>query len=374
MIKPSLYEYLKRIVEIHRAEGRGATYRDFIQYVSKSRIRTVFSKLRRMGLIQKVEGSWPAQYVPNYDALRREGLLAGEDGQSTDDPGWAALEAILERLGDEPFTIHDINLIFHSQSLRAVLDANPTRFKLAGWKYNRGNKQWQSPRRRWHGRRRWIFARISKTGTVQVIVQCSDDPIQVDLESLNELMDALSDFRSWLVAQCQSLGAVVQAESLSAIPPTPSWRVVQWHFGKDALGIPEVSKLPAHNLTLADWKHGYIRLYVKAAEKGHVRLERVEGPAEPEKTLTQWLGERVCLAEALKSAARLAEESHKMAEMIKETDELLNRFAVQLQTHLEVLSAMKKALKGIEDTMKRQARILERIEQAVGGAGRGGGG
>jgi len=370
MIKRGLYEHLKRIVEIHQAEGRGATYRDL--KASKGYARHIFHKLSSMGLIKKVEGTWPSQYIPRYEEFERLGLRfkAREEGLTSEDVNEPnnkqiriddpveALERILERLEDEPFVVHDIQCIFYSKELRETLDRNPTRFKIAGWKYDKRNNQWQSPRYRW-GKRRWIFVRVSQKGTTQVFIQCTDEPIQIDLENMMKLMYTVGEFRNWLLFQCIYYGALTQLEALNLIPSPTEWRVFQWHFGKDSIGVLEASGFPANNITLKEWGNGYVRLYMKSRAKGHVRLEKIERPSSPEKTLFSWLGERASMAEALKYASSLAEEHSKAVKMNQETLILLHEFSVQLKKHLAVLSAM-------QDAINRMNILLDKIEKNLG--------
>lgn len=365
MIKRGLYQHLKRIIEVHQNEGRGATYQDL--EASKGYARQIFSKLSSMGLIRRVPGTWPAQYIPNYDSLEKLGLQFGREGagsrgypisaQAPGDPV-EALTRILEKLDDEPFTIHDIRCLFHCRDLREALDRNPNRFKAAGWRHDKSNDHWQSPRYRWG--RRWIFARVSSAGVVQVIIQCTDDPIEVDVESMLNLMYALGDFRNWLTFQCIYYGALTHIEASALIPPPTEWRVVQWHFGKDAMGVTEISGFPINNITLKEWGDGYIRLYMKSRASGHVRLEKVERPANPDQKLVTWLGERASMAEALKHASRLAAEYAKLAEQNKETAKLLHEFSIQLKKHLAVLSAM-------EEAINRMSQLLDSIEKKLRG-------
>lgn len=367
MLKRSLYEYLKKIIEIHQTEGRGAIYKDL--GVSKDYARHVFSKLSSMGFLKKVPGTWPVQYVPNYDLLERfrpksKDFDANEEfipprQRQLGDPV-EALEKIFEKLGDEPFTIHDIQCFFISKELRKVLDDNPTRFRMAGWRLDDENNQWQSPKYRINGRRRWIFARVSPNGGTQVFIQCTDDPIEVDLDSMMELMYTIGDFKNWLAFQCIYHGALTQMEAAQLIPPPTQWRVLQWHFGKDVVGLPEVSGFPLNNITLREWSDGYVRLYVKSRSDGHVRLEKIERPGKPEQKLTTWLGERASMAEALKQASKLAREYAETVKMNQETTRLLHEFSIQLQKHLSVLSAM-------EATLSRMNQLLEKLERGLGG-------
>jgi hypothetical protein len=350
----SLHDYYRRIVEVYQREGRGATYRDFEGVASHDWIRHVFSRLRRMGLIEKVPNSYPAEYVP----VRRPPSpgLEGPQPQKRPRPPWSLIEEVLEKMLDEPFTIHDIQCTFVCPEIVEAVNRNPERFKADGWKFTEENKQWQTPKYRWHGRRRWIFARLNPTGVIQVVVQSSDDPIRLDDQSILDLIHVLGDFRNWLLFKLQVLAGLAQGEA-GIVPPPAKWTVVQWHFGKDALGISEVSGIPV-NITLRDFCDGYVRLYLKSVGEGKVRLERIEkNPSE--KPLGQVLFEGASLSETIKAL-------HDSLRLNIEIRDALHEFALQLRTHLAVLDDMRR-------TLREMAEIMKEFKGA-GGEGDGGGG
>jgi len=340
----NLQDYYKRILEIYEKEGRGATYRDFEGLASHDWIRHVFSKLRRMGLIEKIPNSYPAEYVP----IRRGSPEIPQPKKAPPSP-WSIIEEVLEKMLDEPFTIHDIQCMFVCPEIVEAVNRNPERFKSDGWSFTEENKQWQTPKFRWHGHRRWVFARLNPTGVVQVVVQSSDDPIKLDIQEVLNLINVLGDFRNWLLFKLQVLAGLTQREA-GIVPSPASWVITQWHFGKDALGISELSGIPA-NITLRDFHDGYVRLYLKSRAEGRVRLERVErNPTE--KPLGQVLFEGASLSEIIKIL-------HDSLQMNVEMRDALHEFASQLRTHLAVLDDMRKAL-------KEMAKIMKEFKEAGG--------
>ena len=361
--------FLKRAVDIWAKEGRGVTYLDYPE-LSKDWVRHTFSKLRKLGYLERIPRTIPAEYRPTERAIRFLSTGREESGPQALG-GWSAIESVLEKLGEEPFTIHDIHCLFFSKALYGVLERNPHSFRSAGWKYDKRNRQWESPKFGWKGRRRWAFVRVSSTGTCQVVIRCDDDPIKLDFEELERFRNFLDDFRAWLVLQVQQLGRLIQLEALTLIPSVPDWRVKQWHFGRDAIGIQEVTTMPCINLTVKEWGDGYLRLYMKSIANGVVRLEKVERPAEADKTLIQWIGERASLAEALKQASELNRS-------VSEIDRYLHEFAVNLKTHVEVQRETLKLQKTVAKTLAEMRRthrkmleLLDKLERALVGGGLG---
>lgn len=366
MMKLGSDGFLRRAVDIWAREGRGVTYLDYPE-LSKRWVRQVFSRLRRLGYLERIPGTYPAQYRPTEQAMR---LLGGEPRPQARE-GWSAIESVLEKLGEEPFTIHDIHCLFESRALYEALEQNSSSFTAAGWRYDKHNRRWESPKFKWNGRRRWAFVMAFPTGTCQVIIRCDDDPIRLDFEELERLRNFLDDFRAWLILQAQQLGRLIQLEALTLIPSVPDWRVKQWHFGRDAIGVQEVTTMPCINLTVREWGDGYLRLYIKSMANGVVRLERVERPAEADKTLIQWVGERASLAEALKQASRLSRSA-------SEIEHYLHEFAVNLKTHVEVQKETLKLQREVAKTLaemreanRRMLELLDRLERILVGGGLG---
>jgi len=366
MTKLGPSDFLRRAVDIWLREGRGVSYLDYPE-LSESWIRQLFSRFRKLGYLERIPKTRPARYKPTNKALKL--VESGGELAPQAPGGWDAIESVLERLGEEPFTIHDIHCFFESKVLYNVLEQNPNSFKAAGWKYDKRNRQWESPKFLWKGRRRWAFVRASTTGVCQVIIRCDDDPIKLDFEELERFRNFLDDFRAWLVLQAQQLGKLIQLEALALIPSVPDWKVKQWHFGRDAIGVQEITTMPCINLTVKEWGDGYLRLYLKSLANGVVRLERVERPADPDKTLIQWVGEKASFAEALKQA-------NKLSQSVAEIDRYLHEFAINLKTHVKVQKQTLKLQKEVAETLaemretnRKMLELLNRLEQVLSGGG-----
>ena len=216
-------------------EGIGTCYRDLRSEYSYGYLKNRLPKLSREGYLVKNEmRSTISFYYPNISFMKM--AICGEISREKNTFLIYKLEPILNQLSIDTFKlqgspvligIHDIIFSFYGLGVYKILDKG---LRKLGWRYEETNKEYITPGIKF-GKDRFICAIFEPTGRVRVIVKCTNNPVEVSSEGLEELRRALSAFRTHLRLVLEILDrSIIDPVT---IPPPESWIVKHLHFNVD---------------------------------------------------------------------------------------------------------------------------------------------
>lgn len=260
-------------------DGIGTCYRDFHDEYSYNYLKNRLSMLSREGYLVKNEKRSAIRfYYPNISFMKM--AVSGEVSYGKTTSLTNEVEAIVNQLNINTVKlkglsvligIHDIILSFYGLGIYKILDEG---LRKLGWRYEESNKEYIAPDIELK-KDRFIGAIFEPTGRVRVIVKCTNNPIEVSREGLEELRGTLSAFRTHLRLVLEILArSIIDPVT---IPPPESWIVKHLHFNIDIYHETEINW---HiNLKPTCYDRLFLQIYNK---RGKPQVKRVEIQMSPD--------------------------------------------------------------------------------------------
>ena len=185
--------------------------------------------------------------------------MAGDSHKLTDRVTGVAMLELLKEVRQQPASIHDIKMMFHSKNLHEIL-------LQKGCTPNKNNKgikiTFPIPHANIH------MKAMVYPNTIQIDIGCTFKPIIYNISGVIHLTSLLGEVRNYL--------RTITSDKVE-IPDVAKWIITHYHFGKD--GLQEYSGEKFH-MTYEEVSEGTIRFYSKVMTDGKtiLRAEQIQTP------------------------------------------------------------------------------------------------
>ena len=243
------YNFLKKAYAINN-EQHSFSVGDF-PYLSKGSFRQLIHRFRP--IIEVVTKSRPCFY-------KLVGTnVSGDSHKITKRVMGEGMFEILQRVREQPASIHDIKLMFKSSNLHQILLQN-------GSKPDSSNKGIKVRIPVFH--KNITITCTVYPETIQMDIGCSYKPIVYDISGVTLLSSFLGEVFLFLKL-CSS--------SESNIPEVNNWKITHYHFGKDG---KETCSGNRFHYTYEEMTEGLVRFYTKIMPDGRTipRFEQIQTP------------------------------------------------------------------------------------------------
>jgi hypothetical protein len=283
VLSPAEFKALKWILQDPTRPYCSKDLMDALQITSKGSARNINLGLKKRGLIELYSRSLYAFYKlrTTDQSKMRKPVTISRMGVNGVKRLKVDLVAMLEHIPVEELgRVHDVHLKFTVDGLYDPL-LIPKKYAVNPYSkdISFGSFVWSKYR---SGS---VF--LHHNGTVSVILDCSDCPVEVDTMGFVSMAGFLGGVRYELLNACKMIGTEL---SDSSIPLVDFWIVTMWHYGKDS--AQEFSG-EAFNITFKMWCGELARIYVHEQEES--RKVRFEVTQTPKKPIHEILANKLCL-------------------------------------------------------------------------------
>jgi hypothetical protein len=240
--KQMLFRKMRQIVLL---EKRPFTYKELEIFnlngkaysFANGTVRNVCSQLRKEGRIELVYRS-PQAFLTIKGVKFEKGMTPNYRGVAINNTIQKYLKLFKIHKLDYP-AIHDIRLKFYSDKILERLKSTNSKLIVSIDAHN--NKDTVLKDIIIDNIK--IKSTIHNTGTISVMIACSDNPIPFDIYGLTKLSSCLTRVEERLISEMEDYFSVNSKDRCDAllyhdnelIPYHMNWIVTMWHFGQDSL-------------------------------------------------------------------------------------------------------------------------------------------